>query len=1007
MKNHLVKYEPKTTSVLIKSGIDRKFKYDMNQKTAKRKLLNGASKIPFVKEIKSTCEVLNFNDGSYVVSVIPLIEKWKLKQESGEPIKFKDQDIYVTEQKYGKEQGGIVVDVLTKFELNGIKVVTHCYNTKQKILVNGCGYSDFVKKYLEPYFNQSIEENMMHIQNVNKVVTETLGSKISCQKCEFTADDSMNMSTHRKITHTNSPKKKISYGPTEEREFVTSTRDNSVVGVMNENISIVEIISDSDELETSVPLEEKKFKEDNFTASSKFHCFICQAGFEEERYLTNHEGVEHTEQMKLSVDNKLEDVGSSNECEEKSNSVLGDFVFKSPEIIESHIESNHDRVLESHTLDIESEKFQCDICITNCDSNTNLMQHMQLHHTENALEYVCSRCKYVSRTECGMKRHEDIYCEQCEACLNDRVEYDIHMSLHRRCKNYECEFKTKFTKELQEHVIDTHGRLTCLLCRQECKDRDTLEIHQQSHEKRNTEERTSECQLCGYEIKESEDIDRHVEENHSNLKVELTIKDQTVLKCEICGYSCRLQIQLKKHKERKHAENIGKNYSCTLCQFCSDDVSSLWKHAQDEHPGYKFDCKTEQQMMFNIFAEQNADLMEQFRTLKTGLVHLFQELEKTVCGKMDILKTEFKTDVSGVKDETKKLGKKVEDMVNIVLNKENVENMKRGDQKDEMKTKTSVKPSIEGGEKKKKNKNLVKHKVVWVGTSISKAVDKKKFEKDLNVDMTVAKAHCIKEEGHNEESNFSAIVPEIVQKDGADTIVLQAGSIEITNLDVNKAMMDTSKDIIEYKKEWYQKVENDSKNLFHIAEDAVAMDPSLNVIIVKRLPRYDKPSTDILGIKSQLSKFANHVYDQLWLKQGSPSRIHVVELDLGSDKYYHLKNIIFGNLNSASYDGIHLVGEGASRHLTYRAVQQISKIITKPHQSETLPAPRHAHRNRNLSEKLRQDHTNCEQARYQRSQLARDSHGVSRQARTYADVVRSSNYRYSVPTQNFYAPLNY
>ena len=141
-------------------------------------------------------------------------------------------------------------------------------------------------------------------------------------------------------------------------------------------------------------------------------------------------------------------------------------------------------------------------------------------------------------------------------------------------------------------------------------------------------------------------------------------------------------------------------------------------------------------MMFNIFAEQNADLMEQFRTLKTGLVHLFQELEQTVCGKMDILKTEFKTDVSGVKDETKKLGKKVEDMVNIVLNKENVENMKGGDHKDEMKTKTSVKPSIEGGEKKKKNKNLVKHKVVWVGTSISKAVDKKKFEKDLNVEMT-------------------------------------------------------------------------------------------------------------------------------------------------------------------------------------------------------------------------------------------------------------------------------
>ena len=103
--------------------------------------------------------------------------------------------------------------------------------------------------------------------------------------------------------------------------------------------------------------------------------------------------------------------------------------------------------------------------------------------------------------------------------------------------------------------------------------------------------------------------------------------------------------------------------------------------------------------------------------------------------------------------------------------------------------------------------------------------------------------------------------------------------------------MDTSKDISEYKKEWYKKVENDSNNIFTIAEDAVAIDSSLN----------DKPSSDILGIKSQISKYANNVYDQLWLKQESPSRIYVIDLELG--------------------------------HLTYRVVQQISRIITKPPQS--------------------------------------------------------------------------
>ena len=329
MKNQIVKYDPriiqneqtieceecdtkfksqyhleshlKGSQHSIKSGINRKFGYNMNLKTTKRKLLRGASKNPFVRETKSTCEILNFSDGSYFVSVIPLIEQWRLKQESGEAIRYKDQEIYVTEQKCGKDQGGLAVDVLTKFESNGNNVVIHCYNTKQKMLVNGSGYSEFVKKYLEPYLKESIEENLLQVQNFNKVVTENLGktqrknvkyrpgSKLSCHKCEFTADDTSNMSTHRKITHTN--KKKIAYLVTDQKEIITSTRDNSVVEIMNENVSTAGIISDSDDLEEEI-------KEEELIVSRKFHCFLCQAGFEEESDLTKHEETEHTEQIK-------------------------------------------------------------------------------------------------------------------------------------------------------------------------------------------------------------------------------------------------------------------------------------------------------------------------------------------------------------------------------------------------------------------------------------------------------------------------------------------------------------------------------------------------------------------------------------------------------------------------------------------------------------------------------------------------------------------------------------
>ena len=61
---------------------------------------------------------------------------------------------------------------------------------------------------------------------------------------------------------------------------------------------------------------------------------------------------------------------------------------------------------------------------------------------------------------------------------------------------------------------------------------------------------------------------------------------------------------------------------------------------------------------------------------------------------------------------------------------------------------------------------------MWVGTSISKALNKDKFEKDINVDLSVEKAFCIKEEGRYKDLNFSAVVLEIVKNGDADIVVL-------------------------------------------------------------------------------------------------------------------------------------------------------------------------------------------------------------------------------------------
>ena len=83
--------------------------------------------------------------------------------------------------------------------------------------------------------------------------------------------------------------------------------------------------------------------------------------------------------------------------------------------------------------------------------------------------------------------------------------------------------------------------------------------------------------------------------------------------------------------------------------------------------------------------------------------------------------------------------------------------------------------------------------------------------------------------------------------------------------------MDTSKDIQEYKKDWFKKVEKDSINLLGVAQDALEKNKKLSkVIILKRLPRFDRGTSDLMSIKSELSKYGNAVYDLELTRRGNP-----------------------------------------------------------------------------------------------------------------------------------------
>ena len=119
------------------------------------------------------------------------------------------------------------------------------------------------------------------------------------------------------------------------------------------------------------------------------------------------------------------------------------------------------------------------------------------------------------------------------------------------------------------------------------------------------------------------------------------------------------------------------------------------------------------------------------------------------------------------------------------------------------------------------------------------------------------------------------------------------------------------------------------------------------------------------------------------------------------------------------------LGGGSKRQFTYRAVQAITPIITKPTtfsqrkfaaqnpasynggaKSCLRDAPNRAGNSGRAKTGLQDNyHTNCEQAQFQR-QSASGRRGEQSSRQTYAEVVQNTECRYSVPTKNYFNPLN-
>ena len=59
--------------------------------------------------------------------------------------------------------------------VNGTRIVVHSYNSTQNMKVEGKGYIEFIKVFLEPYFKQILSNLDPKIEKCNRRIIKDLG----------------------------------------------------------------------------------------------------------------------------------------------------------------------------------------------------------------------------------------------------------------------------------------------------------------------------------------------------------------------------------------------------------------------------------------------------------------------------------------------------------------------------------------------------------------------------------------------------------------------------------------------------------------------------------------------------------------------------------------------------------------------------------------------------------------------------------------------------------------
>jgi hypothetical protein len=249
------------------------------------------------------------------------------------------------------------------------------------------------------------------------------------------------------------------------------------------------------------------------------------------------------------------------------------------------------------------------------------------------------------------------------------------------------------------------------------------------------------------------------------------------------------------------------------------------------------------------------------------------------------------------------------------------------------------------------------------------------------------------------DKNFMEVTKLEVNKEQFDMLLLQSGSVDITNLDTKSKPHQHT----EYLK---QEVIISAKNIFSAAESALDNQPKLKkVIIMNQTPRYDEKAVDPMSLKPVLAQLFNNTLVDSWLDSKYKAKLVIGNHNL--DCSGGVKEARFRYLKNRKCDGLHMYGPSGKKAYTISVLDILRNagIVQMNGQTATNFF-------RNQLKFEHQKRKTSKQSRASRVQpVSANDRDIrqNNQKKQYRQT-ETQNYngqRYSVPTSNRFEHLNY